>query len=411
MRSVLDHFGVAQPYRFERTLLALVALIVLLATGVLALVLWHAGELKPGTLRATYFVYLVGLVLAALIVLRWTKLAMALVALAAIELGLGIATRLLPDNISDPQRFAWHVLLQAVPIPSLDLVSSNGVHIHHTSQGTRGREPTERELSERTIIAAFGGSSTYDLALSDGETWADRLEQALGDRFLVINHGVPGYSTAEHVIQTAFYEDTFGKRPRCALYYVGWNDIRNAHIKNLDPAYADFHLPSQVDSMRTRRLGGGNVTFSPLLTELARLVSAQIDTVQYSWTLSGTIEPGSDPALEADFERNVRTISAINRERGVKTLWVAQLLNRARLQGNDQYGWLPYVRDKDVWPLQERFNEILARTAKALDDPMIVAPIGAFGADDFVDQGHFSAQGARRFVGYVAPVVARECTP
>ncbi len=411
MRWILDHFGLARPYRFERTVLAAVAVIVLLMTGVLALVLWHAGELKPGTLRATYFFYLVALLLAALLLLRWTKVAMALVALAAIELGLGIATRLLPDNVSDPQRFAWHVLLQAVPIPSLDLVSSNGVHIHHTSQGTRGREPTERELSERTIIATFGGSSTYDIALSDGETWADRLEQALGDRFLVINHGVPGYSTAEHVIQTAFYEDTFGKRPRCALYYVGWNDIRNAHIKNLDPAYADFHLPSQVDSMRTRRLGGGNVTFSPLLTELARLVSAQIDTVQYSWTLSGTIEPGSDPALEADFERNVRTISAINRERGVKTLWVAQLLNRARLQGNDQYGWLPYVRDKDVWPLQERFNEILARTAKALDDPMIAAPIGAFGADDFADQGHFSTQGARRFVGYVAPVVARECTP
>ena len=369
------------------------------------------GELKPGTLRATYFLYLVGLVLAALLMLRWPKLAMALVALAAIELGLGIATRLLPENVSDPQRFAWHALLQAVPIPSLDLVTSNGVHIHHTSQGTRGREPTARELSERTIIAAFGGSSTYDMALSDGETWADRLEQALGDRFLVINHGVPGYSTVEHVIQTAFYEDTFGKRPRCAIYYVGWNDIRNAHIRNLDPAYADFHLPSQVDSLRTRRVGGGNVTFSPLLTELARLVSAQVDTVQYSWTLSGTIEAGSDPALEADFERNLRAISAINRERGVKTLWIGQLLNRARLQGNDQYGWLPYVRDKDVWPLQQRFNEILARTAKALDDPLVAAPIEAFGAADFVDQGHFSAQGARRFVGYVAPVVARECTP
>lgn len=411
MRWVLDHFGLARPYRFERTLLALAALLVLLATAVLALILWHAGELKPGTLRAAYFLYLGGLVLAALVMLRWTMLAMAVVALAAIELGLGIATRLLPENVSDPQRFAWHALLQAVPIPSLDLVTSNGVHIHHTSQGTRGREPSARELAGRTIIAAFGGSSTYDVALSDGETWTDRLEQALGGRFLVINHGVPGYSTVEHVIQTAFYEDTFGRRPRCALYYVGWNDIRNAHIEHLDPAYADFHLPSQVDSLRTRRIGGGNVTFSPLLTELARLVSAQIDTVQYAWTLSGTVEPGSDPALEADFERNVRTISAINRERGVKTLWVGQLLNRARLQGDGRYGWLPYVRDKDVWPLQQHFNEILARTAKALDDPLVAAPIEAFDAADFVDQGHFSAEGARRFAGYIAPAVARECTP
>jgi hypothetical protein len=411
MRWLLDHFGLVRPFRFERTLLGLVALIVLVAMAGLAAGLGHAGELKPGTVRATYFLYLTALVSAALVLLRWPRLAMALVALAAIELGLGISTRLLPENLSDSQRFAWHALLQAVPIPSLDLVTSNGVHIHHTSQGTRGREPTVNQLAERTIIAAFGGSSAYDVALSEGETWADRLAQALGERFLVINHGVPGYSTVEHLVQTAFYEDTFGKRPRCALYYVGWNDIRNAHIQNLDPAYADFHLPSQVDSLRVRRIGGGNITFSPLLTELARLVSALVDTVQYSWSLSGTIQPGSDPALEADFERNVRAISAINRERGVRTLWVGQVLNRARLRGAGQYGWLPYVRDRDVWPLQQRFNEILASTAEALGDPLLPAPIEAFGADDFVDQGHFSAAGARKFAGYLAPVVARECAP
>jgi hypothetical protein len=283
------------------------------------------------------------------------------------------------------------------------------VRLHHTSLGTRGRDRTAEEVRDRAIIAAFGGSSTYDLALSEGETWTDRLEQALGDRFLVVNHGVPGYSTVEHLVQTAFYQDKFGKKPRCALYYVGWNDIRNAHIKDLDPAYADFHLPSQVDSLRTRRVGGGNVTFSPLLTELARLLSAAVDTVQYSWRLSGTVQPGSDPVLEADFERNLRAISAINRERGVRTLWVGQLLNRARLQGKGQYGWLPYVLDKDVWPLQQRFNDILARTAGELSDPLVPAPIEAFGAADFVDQGHFSASGARKFASYLAPVVAREC--
>ena len=59
---------------------------------------------------------------------------------------------------------------------------------------------------------------------------------------------MPGYTTVEHLIQTAFYQDKFGKPPRCAIYYVGWNDLRNAHIPDLDPGYADFHLPSQIDS-------------------------------------------------------------------------------------------------------------------------------------------------------------------
>ena len=410
-RVLLDHFGLVRPYRFERTLLAVLAFIVLLATAITAWLLWKVGGLFPGTQRAVYFWYLLGLVLVALALLRWPKVALVLLLWATIDLGLGITTRLLPQNVTDPVRFTWHALLQVVPIPSLDLVTGGGIKLHHTSQGTRGREPTERELADRTVIALFGGSSTYDVGVSDGDTWAERLQQALGDRFLVINNGVPGYSTVENLVQTAFYQDKFGKRPRCAIYYVGWNDIRNAHIDNLDSGYADFHLPSQVDTLQVRRFGGAKITFSPLLTLLARVVSALVETVQYSWTLSGTVKPGSDPAVEADFERNVRAISAINRERGVRTLWIGQLLNRARLLGDGQYGWLPYVKDKDVWPLQARFNEILARTAQLLGDPMIPAPIEAFGTADFTDQGHFSVAGARKFAGYVAPVVARECAP
>jgi hypothetical protein len=411
-RPLLDHFGLVRPYRFERTLLAALALAMLLALAIMAMILWKIGGLFAGTQRADYLWYLLAMVLAALVLLRWPKLAAVLLLWALIDLCLAIAVpRLLPQNVSDPVRFAWHPLLQVVPLPSLDLVTAGGIKVHHTSQGTRGREPTARELAQGTVVAVFGGSSTYDVGVSEGETWADGLQQALGDRFLVINHGVPGYSTVENLVQTAFYQDKFGKQPRCAIYYVGWNDIRNAHIADLDKAYADFHLPSQVDTLQVRRLGGAKVTFSPLLTLLARLLSALVDTVQYSWTLSGTLKPGSDPALEADFERNVRAISAINRERGVRTLWVGQLLNRARLQGSGQYGWLPYVLDKDVWPLQERFNEILARTAQALGDPLVPAPIGAFGPAEFSDWGHFSADGSRKFVGYLAPVVARECGP
>jgi hypothetical protein len=105
----------------------------------------------------------------------------------------------------------------------------------------------------------------------------------------------------------------------------------------------------------------------------------------------------------------VHAISAINRERGVKTIWVGQVLNLARLTGDGRYGWLPYVRDKDVWPLQARFDEILRREAAALGDTGIDLPIGDFGPDDFVDQGHFSAAGAKKFAARIAPVVRRDC--
>ena len=132
---------------------------------------------------------------------------------------------------------------------------------------------------------------------------------------------MPGYTTAEHAIQTAFYQTKFGKPPACALYFVGWNDLRNAHIPQLDPAYADFHLPSQIDSQKVRRVGGAHVTVSPLLTLLMRFISAQVDTPHYFTDPYGKPPvSGDDPNLEAIYQRNIQAISAINRQRGVRSL-------------------------------------------------------------------------------------------
>ena len=107
--------------------------------------------------------------------------------------------------------------------------------------------------------------------------------------------------------------------------------------------------------------------------------------------------------------RNVKAISAINRQRGVATIWVGQLLNRERLAGEGMYGWLPRVRDRDLWPLQQKFNALLERTAKELGDVYVGVPPQSFVGVDFVDQGHFSARGAQRFADALAPVVRETC--
>ena len=171
-----------------------------------------------------------------------------------------------------------------------------------------------------------------------------------------------------------------------------------------------FTCRVRSDSLKVRRIGGSHVTISPLLTMLARFASANVDTVRYFADPYGR-EPvsGGDPALEALYERNIRSISAINRERGVATIWVGQLVNRERLQGDGRYGWLPLVRDRDIWPLLQRFNAILERTAKTLGDTYVAVPPDFFTGADFVDQGHFSARGSRRFAGYLVPAVREAC--
>lgn len=416
----LDHFGLRRPYRFERVVLA--GLAVLLALLALLAAVWMRaiGELPLHGPRGEYFLYLLTLFVLVLALVRWPRLAGLLLVLMAFDLawgaGLfalqrmgGASASLMPPGKSEPQRFEWHPLLQAVPIPSLALTSSTGLAIQHTREGTRGKEP-EGSLAGRTVVATFGGSTTYDIGAGESETWPDRLGQALGDQYFIVNHGVPGYTTAEHLIQTAFYQTKFGKPPRCAIYYVGWNDLRNAHIANLDPGYADFHLPSQIDSQKVRRVGGAHVTFSPLLTLLMRFVAANLDTARYFADPYG--QPpmsGDDPNLNAIYERNIAAISAINRQRGVTTIWVGQILNRERLMGDGQYGWLPRVRDRDLWPMQQRFNEVLKQAAAGLGDTYVGVDPASFVGADFVDQGHFSARGAKRFADDLAPIVRRLC--
>ena len=400
--------------------LRFVGLLGILAVAAAAIWLFRIDELEPGGPRGDYFLYLAALLALALSVARWPRLSGALLVLACVEFAWGLGSwaltppgspSLLPPVSAEPARFQWHPLLQAVPVSGLAFTSTTGLAIRHSSQGTRGRDPDPARLADGKVVATFGGSATYDIGNGEGDTWPERLDEALrGDGLIVVNHGVPGYTTAEHVLQTAFYPDKFGKAPRCALYFVGWNDLRNAHIPDLDAGYADFHMSSQVDSLKVRRVGGSNVTISPLLTVLARLVSAEVDTVRYAkdpYALPPVAGP--DAAAATIFERNVRSISALNRARGTSTIWVGQVVNPERLKGEGLYGWLPRVRDRDLPQLLRESNALLERTARALGDAYVALPDDAFDPADFVDQGHFSAAGARRFAALLAPAVREAC--
>ncbi|MGQ3298229.1 SGNH/GDSL hydrolase family protein [Reyranella sp.] len=397
-----------------------IGLLGLLVVAGVAAWLFGRGELHVSGPRTEYFLYVAALLALVLVVARWPRLSGTLLVLACVEFAWGLGSwalappgspSLLPPATAEPARFQWHPLLQAVPAPGLAFTSATGLAIRHSSQGTRGRDPDPARLAGSGVVATFGGSATYDIGNGEGDTWPERLDEALrGDGLIVVNHGVPGYTTAEHVLQTAFYPDRFGKAPRCAVYFVGWNDLRNAHIPNLDAGYADFHMPSQVDSLKVRRVGGSNVTISPLLTVLTRLVSAEVDTVRYAkdpYALPPVAGP--DAAVAAIFERNIRSISALNRARGTPTIWVGQVVNAERLQGEGLYGWLPRVRDRDLPRLLKDSNALLERTARALGDTYVALPEEAFGPADFVDQGHFSAAGARRFAALLAPAVRQAC--
>src|SRR5471032_2631682 len=183
------YVGLRRPYRFERVIPALLAVRLAIAVVASAVWLWAIDQLAQGP-RAIYFLYLGATVVLSLGLARWPRLAYALLALVALDLFWGVGSygspaSLLPPLKAEPLRFRWHSLLQVVPLPSLQLVSSTGLAISHTSAGTRGREPAPHDLDGHAVVAVYGGSTTYDIGVGEGDTWADRLGGAAG-RFLPV---------------------------------------------------------------------------------------------------------------------------------------------------------------------------------------------------------------------------------
>lgn len=427
-KILLDHFGLAKPYRFERTLSLLTAIILGVALATVALLLWLRPEqangasrgLSWGTPRGWYFVYLAALVTTGAFFARWPRLAATVLSLAALEMGLGFGSALLyvsrltdssalfPNNYNRPP-YGWHPLLQALPVPTPP-GQEKTARVFINSERLRGPERTTAELKDKIVIALFGGSTTLDFASPNGQSWGERLEQALGpDRYAVLNHGVAGYTTAEHVMQTAFYEQAFGVPPHCAFYYIGWNDLTNAHIRNLDPGYADFHMRGQIDFLEARRLDDPLISISPILKFLSRFAILAFDTARPAGQPRGTISSKPDPRLEEIYLRNIRSISAINRQRGIVTLWIGQVMNTRLMASDSMRGWVRLVPDRDVWPLIAHLNTLLRHEADTLHDLYVDVPVAAFGPEDFIDEGHFSPAGSMKFAHYVTPAAREAC--
>jgi len=388
--------------------LAVVALALITVAG--GLYFHLQGKLRLDMPREWYFVYIAGLLSLALVLTPFRRLGTIVLLFAALEVGLGLGsaalfkfglvkTVLLPEDDYLEPPFQWHPLLQAVPVPTRPGIwEKNGVH--HNAQGLRGRERSAEALDGKAVIELFGGSAAYDVYSPEGQTWADALEQLLGrDRYVVLNRAVSGYSTAEHLLQTAFYETPYGETPRCALYQVGWGDLPSARIEGLDPGYADYHLPWLIDALHARRLGGPFLAVSPTLALLAPLAISVVDTARPAAEPVRAPGSGPDPVFEATYVRNLHAISAINRQRGVKTIWLAQTMNRN-------------VASKATGALAEgteRLNTVLKREAEAMGDLYIDVPAETFDGTDFKDIIHFVPKGSAKLAGLLAPMLAEAC--
>lgn len=297
-------------------------------------------------------------------------------------------------------RFEPHPLLIGIPHPgSFGPISHD--QAHHRSNWNQGK------AADAVLIFAFGGSTTYDIGNADDSTWPSDLSKLLGKDYVVENLGVPGYTSLENLIQSLF---AFRERaPSCAIYYMGWNDLRSSHVKGLRDDYSDFQLPAQIGNLA--------VGHRPGFLENNMLLLRLILSVFAEQRARAVPEPGQplgqkDPRLSRIFSENMRLIAEIDRHFAVKPIFVPQILNYGRFTGDKSSGWIPLVPDKDVKALMQAMNEDLAAVAKEMGVLYLDRPLAlAWHDSDFVDGGHFSAAGAEKFAEAIAGDVAANCGP
>jgi lysophospholipase L1-like esterase len=436
--KVLAFYGLRPPFDFRIAIPFLLNICLLGVTFLMCAFLYWRGELNTGTARFYFFLYLACLLAIAAVFSRARKLSYTILVWCMLELSLGLGTFILakggahpslfPDNDPVPphiQTVMYHPLLQLVPHPNshykrhlyfggleerakaagIDVQSLKGKELSFdiNSLGFRGKELTADDLA-RDLIFVYGGSTTYDIAVTQGETWVENLQSDLNNKYTVLNLGMLGYTTVENLIQTAFYQDVVKKKPVCAVYYVGWNDIGSSHIEPSDGAYANYHLLLLPEHRPALFLA----KYSPLGLLANALAVKRFDTVPLPPKILGKPPvAGPDERLEAIFIEHIKSIAAINRVRGIKTIFIGQILNR-RWPDRPNY-YEPLIEEGDNVPLMERLKSMLSGTAASIGAEYIDPGIKNFEGSDFVDGGHFAASGAKKFAALVSGKVGDSC--
>jgi hypothetical protein len=289
--------------------------------------------------------------------------------------------------------FVFSPVLGIVPKPNFRFQLAAG-ELTHTTDGYRGPEPPAESLGKRETFVMIGGSSTYDIGLPDDQTWPSDLGRIFPNQIRVLNLGIPGHSTAEHITLASLVAWKY--HPDVIVYYIGWNDIRSSHL-NESTDYSRFH--------KMRIFQNFAVTEPTSFFALGYLVKKALTILDESslYNLSkveierGITESIDEKLLEI-YLHNVRMLAAITREIGAIPVFVPQIMNVHRLTSDQPYGWIPQIPQRALPKVLARFNDTMIATARAAGAVVIPEVLEVDWQDsDFVDRGHFSQQGAERF--------------
>ena len=281
------------------------------------------------------------------------------------------------------------------------VVEFNGITMSSTDYHTRTTGAPEND-DDCIRIACLGGSTTFGTKVSDEDSWPAQLQTKLGDGYSVRNYGGPGFSTAEAIVQLAMTVPEW--KPHYVVSYQGWNDIRNYH----DPTFsADYfnHGNRQVTNLRLPFYGKRSfLTEAAEISVIFKLISFMKFKL-FPW-VPDHIEtiPEVDPRVDAVYLRNLKTLKALSENISATPVFIPQILNNDYLLTTElvNAGWAPRIRLSEMPRMMAHFNEVMSEVCEPEDTNchFIDSVLSVDWNDsDFVDRGHFSAQGGDKFSG------------
>jgi lysophospholipase L1-like esterase len=260
-------------------------------------------------------------------------------------------------------------------------------------------------------ILCLGGSTTYGSGLEAGETYPARLAALLEPlatagppprRYEVINCGVPGYSTAESLIDLELR--LFDFEPDALVIYHGINDARVVQARGFVPDYSHMRRAWREPELTSleewlwrnsyayawlARTGG----FGPKSIRLEDLIYVE----GYADLYEPACAAGADGSAEARdvnregvaaFIRNIDSIVVLARARGVQVL-----LATFPLRGGPQ----AQVEGQNFAPTVAVMNRQLVDYARQKGVPLVdLAATLDTQRELFMDQVHLNAAGAAR---------------
>lgn len=327
---------------------------------------------------------------------------------ASIELASSLAFRILHGTWShtyhaNPNRFIFepHPYL----IGSLKKNAEyerEGLIYSHNSDGYRGKEFPKAKSEGLTRIVTIGGSTTYGVGVNNEETWPYHLETNLGEGYEVFNLGVPGYTTAENLIQTGLHLSE--QNADIAIYFVGLNDMRNVNINGLKSDYSDFHAPTLHSALGLCRVENvPSLASIRMFLIVLQKVGLTDSCPHQNIDVSEKTHTGVDLRALALYKRNLQSITALCESQGVKVLFVPHVLLEEVLKTGDYKWWIPFIPTAEIDDMMEAYNSTLKEVSISNNVVFADSVLNHVWNDgDFVDMSHFNADANRRFAEIVA---------